>query len=210
MDAEFDCPPTPGVEDFYPAPYFGWYSQYDPPAVLKSHDYLREIIASDGPYDGVIAFSEGAATAASMMLCDQAVPKGEEPLFKLGIFFNSVMLFSPSETLGEDITESILDTGANYTGYMHNLPTAKPKGRRDSIYAFSAKSPGPQITVPTLHVIGSQDIFADCSHELAKLCEASKAEILIHDGGHALPRADAVLDRCGEMFETVCRLASVG
>lgn len=159
----------------------------------------------DGPYDGVVAFSEGAATAASMMLHDQAVQKEQEPLFKLGIFFNSVMLFSPSENLGVNITKRIIGGAVKYNGYLHNLP-GEVKGatavQDPEIYAFSTDIYTPPIQVPTMHVIGSQDVFADCSQELAKLCEASNAKVLVHDGGHALPRTDAMLDQCGELFET--------
>lgn len=149
-----------------------------------------------------------------MMLCDQAIGAEQKPLFRLGIFFNCVMLFSPSEELGENITDRLKSAAANYSGYMHNLPgeTTGATGeiKPEHVFAFSPNKPTPQITVPTLHIIGSQDVFADCSQELTKMCEPGTAEVLVHDGGHALPSTDAMLDRCGEMFEQVVSLASVG
>ncbi|KAJ5091913.1 EF-hand calcium-binding domain protein [Penicillium alfredii] len=207
VDAEADCPPAPGVDGFYPGPYIGWFPSYEPPSVKKVQESLKEIIEEDGPYDGVIAFSEGAALAASLLLCDEHSQR--EPTFKVGIFFNSVMVFSPSEELGVNISQKIKDQETKFAGYLHGMRSdASNPDRVPDIYAFTTEFPT-RISVPTLHVIGSEDVFSEASRELTRLCP-DKAEVLIHDGGHELPRAEASLDRCSELFETVVTLASIG
>ncbi|KAJ5155837.1 EF-hand calcium-binding domain protein [Penicillium capsulatum] len=215
IDAEFDCPPSPGVVDFYPGPYLGWHACYYPSAVEKTHDTLREIIEEDGPYDGVIGFSEGAAVAASLLLCDEHWKQTGDsrarpsPLFKLAIFFNSVMLFSPSEDLGVQIGHKIKDQEDKLAGFTHGL-TGDDNGPDDipNVYAFTPEFSA-RISVPTLHVIGSEDLFTESSRELADLCPG-QAEVVVHDGGHELPRGEVTMDRCGALFETLVMMASVG
>lgn len=203
------------MADFYPEPYLSWHARYEPSAVQHTHEMLREIIQEDGPYDGVIGFSEGAALAASLLLCDEhwrqtgdrrARP---DPLFKLGIFFNSVMVFSPSEDLGVQIGQTIKDQEEKLAGFLHGFTLgANGLDSIPHVYAFTTDFPA-RISVPTLHFIGSEDIFSEQSRGLAELC-SDQAQILVHDGGHELPRGEASLDRCSELFETAVTVASVG
>jgi hypothetical protein len=76
--------------------------------VEKVHDYLQSVIEEDGPYDGIIGFSEGAALAASYLLSKEyraalgdvdVYPENE---LRLAVFFNSVKPYSPSEQIGSD------------------------------------------------------------------------------------------------------------
>ncbi|KXT02179.1 hypothetical protein AC578_5964 [Pseudocercospora eumusae] len=46
------------------------------------------------------------------------------------------------------------------------------------------------IDVPTLHVIGQQDICYNQSIQLSKTCEQSLAQVVFHSGGHDVPRDD--------------------
>lgn len=71
MDAPHECPPAPGIATIYPPPYLAWHSEYEPRNIRAAHNFLRSIIEEDGPYDGVIGFSQGAALAASLLLCDE-------------------------------------------------------------------------------------------------------------------------------------------
>ncbi|KAJ5272906.1 EF-hand calcium-binding domain protein [Penicillium angulare] len=207
VDAEADCPPAPGVDQFYPGPYIGWFPTYEPASVKEIQDTIKEIIDEDGPYDGVIGFSEGAALAASLLLCDEHFQ--QDPMFKVGIFFNSVMVFSPSDDIGVNIRQKLKNQKAEFSGYLHgmNSDPSDPDSIPD-IYAFTTGVPT-RISVPTLHVIGSADVFSEDSRELARLCP-DKSQVLFHDGGHEFPRTESSLDRCGELFETVIALASVG
>lgn len=55
--------------------------------------YLEEIIAEEGPFDGVIGFSQGAAFAARLLLRQQERDPLGPPLFKMAIFFCCSSLF---------------------------------------------------------------------------------------------------------------------
>jgi hypothetical protein len=102
---------APGIASVFQGPYFVWHEKYDPKSVEKVHDYLQSVIEEDGPYDGIIGFSEGAALAASYLLAKEyratlgdvdVYPENE---LKLAVFFNSVKPYSPSEQIGSNAAE---------------------------------------------------------------------------------------------------------
>jgi hypothetical protein len=111
IDAQFEGSAAPGIADVFPGPYFSWYQKYNPENVEKVHEYLQSVIDEDGPYDGIIGFSEGAALAASFLLSREYRttfdPVSENLMsdFKMAVFFNSVKPYSPSEEIGSDAAE---------------------------------------------------------------------------------------------------------
>lgn len=52
-------------------------------------DYLYKIMEEDGPFDGIIGYSEGATVAATLLLHEQKrfEQEGIEPMFKCALFF---------------------------------------------------------------------------------------------------------------------------
>lgn len=233
LDAEFECPPAPGISELFAGPYLAWYSQYETQDVRAVHELLKSVIEQDGPYDGVIGFSEGAAVAASLLLSDEEAAKTEDrdPLFKVAIFFNAVMVFSPSETIGKDVTAEVRKQKQNLAYFLNGIDTS-PALELDSgyssnseesiheggeiedgngkIFGFQADSCSSRILIPTLHFIGEDDQFAEHGRNLVKLCGSEMAEVMAFNGGHELPRKREDLERSAELFELVVTLASVG
>lgn len=55
---------------------------------LSTLSDLRTLLSTDGPYDGVLAFSEGAALAATLVIqCAMDLPN-ETPPFRVAIFLS--------------------------------------------------------------------------------------------------------------------------
>lgn len=52
-------------------------------------DYLYQIMEKEGPFDGIIGYSEGATIAATLILHEQMrlETEGREPMFKCALFF---------------------------------------------------------------------------------------------------------------------------
>ncbi|KAL3421918.1 duf341 family [Phlyctema vagabunda] len=52
-------------------------------------EYLYDIMEQDGPFDGIIGYSEGATVAATLLLHEQKrfETRGIEPMFKCALFF---------------------------------------------------------------------------------------------------------------------------
>ena len=58
-------------------------------SVQGALDYLYAIMEEDGPFDGIIGYSEGATVAATLILHEQRrfEIEGREPMFKCALFF---------------------------------------------------------------------------------------------------------------------------
>ena len=107
------------------------------------------MIEEDGPYDGIIGFSQGASLAASLLLCHEHTRSSlsdeqPDPLFKVAIFFNAVMLFSPSRDIGSEITEAIKLQEEKHMGFLKGQPQlspSPPSQELDSSSTTSTSSP---------------------------------------------------------------------
>jgi hypothetical protein len=66
-------------------------------SVIEALDYLYQIMEEDGPFDGIIGYSEGATVAATMILHEQRrfEIEGREPMFKCALFFAGWPPMSP-------------------------------------------------------------------------------------------------------------------
>lgn len=193
------------------------------------------VIEEDGPYDGIIGFSEGAALAASFLLAEEYALQlhGGRLAFKLAIFFNSVMLFSPSEDIGVDVTEEIRKQEEVLSKFLQGIDSSTLaagdyeqemlsdsssevsldvwESRVDGglkVFGFPAGYDSVRISIPTLHFIGKDDQFAHHGRHLVKLCNPERQEVMNFEGGHELPRSKKSLDKSAELFELVTSLAS--
>ncbi|KAL4862618.1 serine hydrolase FSH [Aspergillus spectabilis] len=208
IDAECPCHAAPGVAGIYPAPYLSWYERGSPEEVQSAHDYLISVLEDDGPYDGVIAFSEGAALAASLLLSDQS--KFSEARFKIAILFNSVVPLVPVAELGQSLEEVVAEHVDSYHGLLSDgqQSTAEQAACLDQALAFSPEGLV-KISIPTIHIVGAKDSFKSSSEVVVNLCEPDLAQVLRHAGGHELPQAASLLDQCAEMIETAVVLSGI-
>jgi Serine hydrolase (FSH1) len=58
-------------------------------SVQNAIDYLYRVMEEDGPFDGIIGYSEGATVAATLLLHEQRrfETEGIPPMFKCALFF---------------------------------------------------------------------------------------------------------------------------
>jgi hypothetical protein len=144
------------------------------------------VVAHDGPYDGIIGFSEGAALAAALLLEDASDEhRRYAPIFQIAVFVNAVNLLSPSTSLGKRMLESDMQ-------HAMDLFTKGDKKHntlvQDCVYALSANTVPALITIPTLHIVGLEDDFRGFSEDLVKLCESGSAMTVHSTAGHEMPR----------------------
>jgi Serine hydrolase (FSH1) len=66
-------------------------------SIIEALDYLYQIMEEDGPFDGIIGYSEGATVAATLILHEQRrfEIEGREPMFKCALFFAGWPPMSP-------------------------------------------------------------------------------------------------------------------
>ncbi|KAI5194187.1 hypothetical protein E4T38_09680 [Aureobasidium subglaciale] len=119
VNAPFRSEPAPPVDHFYPGPFFSFYTSSTTRSLGASHAWLLDLIERQGPYDGVIGFSQGCALVGSLLLrvqrvhADQALHKSSWPeaLFKFAIFICGGLPLSFLEQQGYNVSEEakILD-----------------------------------------------------------------------------------------------------
>jgi len=60
--------PDPGIAMFYPdRPYFEWYLQENGSTIDESIDWLLSYINENGPFDGILGFSQGASMVTRLL-----------------------------------------------------------------------------------------------------------------------------------------------
>ncbi|KAJ5389915.1 uncharacterized protein N7496_000983 [Penicillium cataractarum] len=208
FDAQSACAPAPEISDLYPPPYLCWYEHGRPDEVSIALDELCAVLDEDGPYDGLIGFSEGAALIASLLLFDELA--GRRPRIQLAVLFNSVVPLT-AHPAGVQHTSSLLSELV-HGHHDHYLALLKTDEQVDDplAQAWGFSPAGPlRIAVSTVHIIGDQDPFAPSSQLVVKMCQPERAQVLRHGGSHALPQAGDVLDQCAELIETSIMLSSL-
>lgn len=205
IDAPFEGSPAPGIAEHFKPPYFVWNRHYTPSEVSKVHDYVRMAVAQKEAFDGVVGFSEGAALAAALLLDDAADDRSRhEPTFRFAVFFNAINVLSPSEALRRDLREGDMQISL---GTSNTRGTAHIDQRSDCVYCPSSDVVSPPIKIPTLHVIGLEDVFREFSYDLVQLCKPDNTTVVSSFIGHELPKSQK-LDDVAHEFRNILLAAS--
>lgn len=143
--------------------YFGYYNPNDCNSFHKALDDLEVFVREEGPFDGVIGFSQGATLASALLLRHLGsssggldapwTPKVNDPPFKCAVFLSG---YSP------------LDWTCMHTQHMQ----------------------GCTISIPTAHVWGVNergDFGGPAA--LKQLCDPQTGYFHEHRGGHEVPGA---------------------
>jgi predicted esterase len=97
--------------------------------VHECYEYLLDIIDEDGPFDGVVGFSQGAAAAATALLHSQSLDSTAPPLFKFAIFFCATSALDAADPSAEVPAEKNL--------LLPSIPTVHVVGQKDDIRSQS-------------------------------------------------------------------------
>ncbi|EFY92580.1 DUF341 domain protein [Metarhizium acridum CQMa 102] len=149
-------------------------------ALVQLHKYLAE----EGPFDGAIGFSQGAALIAMYLLqCSQDRPNQPLP-FQCAIFFSASRPF---------------DTAALKDGIVQWAE--EPTG-----------TDGPRLNLPTAHIWGSKDVeYRGQCKVLSGMCDEARRYTFVHGGGHEIPgpRAKEDMHGCVRVIRRIIERASV-
>jgi hypothetical protein len=151
----------------------GWWSlrEGDSERCRSAFRELQTFVEYNGPFDGLIGFSEGASIGATLLIemerrLQQEHQENQRTQgFKLAVFFCGL---SPVELRLEDITKKIRLFDPAVDGIILNLPTA---------HFWSQEG----------------EILPGLGKDLVGLCNAGLREELLHNLGHDVPgsRCDA-------------------
>ncbi|KAL4863766.1 hypothetical protein BDV12DRAFT_177056 [Aspergillus spectabilis] len=167
---------------------YGWYRRSntaDPPLYVGLEDGLdaiAKVLGEEGPFDGVIGFSQGAAMAAMVV---SLLEKKRQDAFKQFSSSGSEGFEYPASF--ETLNHPALKFALCYSGFR------SPGDRYKAFYE------SPPIQTPILHVLGSLDAVVEesRSRSLIEACVGDpegEGKVVWHPGGHFLPSQRPYLD----------------
>ena len=181
VDAPLESEAGPGVLPVFEdeGPYFSWLQDISTNKPLSNSmeaavRILDELEASRGSLAGILGFSQGAAVGLGLLLRDQR--RREIGLssagYRFGAFVGGGMLPLP---VGDD-------DYPNSVGSTPSSGTSTPPSDDEGYFPES-------VEVPTLHVTGSNDLWAKQGRALQTwVNNRHKAASLEFVGGHEMPR----------------------
>jgi hypothetical protein len=156
-------------------------------SVHEALDYLYQIMEKEGPFDGVIGYSEGAAVAATLILHEQRrfEIEGREPMFKCALFFAGWPPMDP------ELNRIVL---ADESDLTITIPTCHISEFKPTFYLPSLRS---------LLSVGSLDSYLAGSMALFNICDMDNAYLFDHAKGHTLPRDRHTVKELGDIIRTM-------
>lgn len=138
--------------------------------------HIAHVLKTEGPFDGVIGFSQGGAAAG--MLASLLEP-GRRKAFEDQYPADGMRYPESFEADGsvEGAIHPPLKFAVSYSGFAaHDTPLYQ------GFYV-------PKIKTPMLHFLGTLDTVVDETRSLALVnaCETSEGRVVYHPGGHFLP-----------------------
>lgn len=174
---------------------YGWWRRSntaEPPEYLGFCDGLAavaEILAREGPFDGVVGFSQGAALAAMLV----SLLEGTQRREAFSYFRSESPLSIPFPLSFESLQHARLKFGVTYSGFV------APGQRYRAFYDH------PPIQTPTAHFLGSLDTVVDegRTRALIEACGGEgKARVIWHPGGHFVPSGKQYLEALVEFIHS--------
>ncbi len=180
MDGAIIWPTAPGIEEVFGKEddYYTYFIPDSAFGILSAVNYLAEFVASEGPFDAVMGFSQGASLAATLILRSHEARKGDPSSahyqpnpFKCAVFLSGQLPFDCAALERGEIRQ--LDP--DHDDVVMEIPTANFWGVNDTLY------PG-------------------ASPKLCRLCaEGSRLEVT-HMAGHGIPSKGDELERMAVAF----------
>jgi predicted esterase len=166
---------------------YGWWKRRDdsePPeyvGIETAFDEIAKVLKTEGPFDGVIGFSQGACFAAVVASLLEGDTRRKA--------FKEAALRSPNAISYPESFRTLehppLKFGIVYSGFV-------PPGER-----YTALYVNPEIQTPMCHFIGSLDSVVEekRTQALVDACGGpDNTEVVIHPGGHFVPTSKQYLD----------------
>lgn len=194
----YEPPPSDDQAPEDPEAY-GWWRRKDHPVkggegteivyegLEVGMERIAQCVREEGPFGGVVGFSQGAACAAMVASLLEGV--GRKTAFEAaekrgGIHYPASFLEGEGDAKGVNgLVQGPLRFAVCYSGF------AAPGTKYAAFYE-------PKIRTPVLHVLGQLDVVVEEARgrTLVAACEGGEERVVMHPGGHFVPSQKAWLD----------------
>ncbi|KAB8227474.1 serine hydrolase FSH [Aspergillus alliaceus] len=215
IDAPHPTTPAAGIDLFYDPPYYAFWPDDTLSNVHSARKWLLDHIATHGPYDAVMGFSQGSILAASTLLWHAYESPGTPPPFKAAIFICGGAPLGVLEEVGYEIPPEVREWDLESRRRLAAVAdkkailaagSARWKEEEIDVEGVRGSLVGEvKIQVPTVHVYGSRDPRYGAGVLLSGVCEERKRRDFNHGGGHDIPRGQVVSDKLAELVRWALR-----
>ncbi|KAI9647282.1 hypothetical protein NHQ30_003665 [Ciborinia camelliae] len=148
---------------------------YGDESAQDAMEYLYDIMQEEGPFDGIMGYSEGAAVAGTLLLHEQKrfETEGRPPMFKCAVFFAGWPPLTP------EFNGVVLADETDLTITVPTLHISK---------SSHFGSEWHHRHYLTLKLVGSLDPYLAGCISLYNVCDMDNAYLFDHGKGHTLPR----------------------
>lgn len=101
-------------------PFQSYASGFTPSEMKAAHDRLQFFIECNGPFDGVLGFSLGAAMAVSFIIEQQHTRPDDKPPFAFAVLFSPIFIASADDKCYEPLIRRLLDH--NHADFRKTFP----------------------------------------------------------------------------------------
>jgi pimeloyl-ACP methyl ester carboxylesterase len=129
-----------------------------PSSAFTALDQLDAFVTLHGPFDGIIAFSNGAQLAATYIVHKKLKSAASDSPFKCAILFSPLGVYDSMEWIAN--------------GRVQKLDV------KNNIFA---------IDIPSLVVWGRNDPGQEDAQDVSLLCDPETSYTFVHSGGHEIP-----------------------
>ncbi|KAL8726822.1 MAG: hypothetical protein Q9181_005913 [Wetmoreana brouardii] len=232
VDGFLPSNPAAGIDLFYPPPYYSFWNTLAVADVRKSNSWLRDLLERDGPYDGVMCFSQGCSLIASFCLYHQAETPNLPLPFKVAVFICGGVPLQVLEDVGINVSQeawdmntkssqalaeqassdAILKSGLNR--WINVNGTTTPSDMRPDLknvfgLNFEDMPKHLRIKIPTVHIYGNKDPRCPASLQLVQFSDPTLRKTYDHGGGHDVPRKTDVSESIARLIEWTVLAATV-
>lgn len=188
-------------------------------------ELIESTIEEEGPFDGIVGFSQGAALACAYVK-QMAGKANKMHGLKFAVFLCASMPFDVTRTVNVRVEQTTLidtspqneidsadvlklETEMKALGLLHVIQELE--GKELTVLRRFAQKHGekPLLDIPTLHLLGKQDTqYYTHGQRLAGLCDAKQTWIIEHRLGHEVPRNAVVVNRMATALEGMVKATS--
>lgn len=141
------------------AQHYAYYDNKSTPSFITALDNLEAYVEAEGPFDGVLAYSQGAGLVAMLLVRRQYLHPDKVPLFRCAILFSPGHVFDPM---------MYLETGE--VRVLEGVPEGKSA-----------------LSFPVVVIYGEEDELRHGCSQFAALCDPDLLSVFVHEGGHEVP-----------------------
>ncbi|KAI0449500.1 serine hydrolase FSH [Xylaria acuta] len=208
----FDFPDAPKQCAGSPSDEQTIYKFFDAPStaeICEQFVWLQSKLEADGPYDGVIAFCQGATLVSNYLLLLQGSSDKESP-FKFATFISASI---PLDMLG--YFHVFIPVAAVHIARemerrreqrLGSLPSHVARARQamydsDDCFGLNLNMIQPELKfrIPTAHIWGENDPGFPSSIQLAGLCDPYLRKTYSHNAGREVPRTEEGRQELGQL-----------